>query len=116
LTNIRLARIGIASIEYAVEHLGARLIVVLGHERCGAVTAAVKGGEFPGHLPALMTALKPAVDKSKGAAGDAVDNAILANVQLTSGQLRESKPILAEMVEKGEIKIVGALRPGYGGG
>ena len=100
--------IGIASIEYAVEHLGSRLIVVLGHERCGAVTAAVKGGELPGHLPALMTALKPAIDKSKGAAGDAVDNAILANIELTTGQLRESKPILAEMVEKGEIKIVGA--------
>jgi carbonic anhydrase len=100
--------LGIASVEYAVEHLGSRLIVVLGHERCGAVTAAVKGGEFPGHLPALMTALKPAVDKSKGAAGDAVDAAVLANVELTAALLRESKPILAEMVEKGEIKIVGA--------
>jgi carbonic anhydrase len=98
----------IASIEYAVEHLGSRLIVVLGHERCGAVTAAVKGGEFPGHLPALMSALKPAVDKSKGGTGDAVDNAVLANVGLTAEQLRESKPILAELVEKGEIKIVGA--------
>jgi len=100
--------IGIASIEYAVEHLGSRLIVVLGHERCGALTAAVIGGVLPGHLPVLMTALKPAVDKSKGAAGDVVDNAILANVELTTAQLRESKPLLAEMVEKGEIKILGA--------
>ena len=100
--------IGIASIEYAVEHLGSRLIVVLGHERCGAVTAAVIGGVLPGHLPVLMTALKPAVDKSKGAAGDVVDNAILSNVELTTAQLRESKPLLAEMVEKGEIKILGA--------
>ena len=100
--------LGIASVEYAVEHLGSRLIVVLGHERCGAVTAAVKGGEFPGHLPALMTALKPAVDKSKGCSGDAVDGAVLANVELTAALLRESKPILAELAEKGEIKIVGA--------
>lgn len=99
--------LGIASIEYAVEHLGSRLIMVLGHERCGAVTAAVKGGELPGHLPALMTALKPAVDKGKGAPGDAVDGVILANVELTTAQLRESKPILGEMVEKGEIKVVG---------
>lgn len=99
--------IGIASIEYAVEHLGSRLIVVLGHERCGALTAAVKGGEFPGHLPVLMTALKSAVDKSRGAAGDAVDGAILENVALTVEQLRESKPILAEMVEKDEVKVVG---------
>jgi carbonic anhydrase len=99
--------IGIASIEYAVEHLGSRLILVLGHERCGAVTAAVKGGEQPGHLPVLMAALKPAVAKSKGAE-DAVDAAVAANVALTVAQLRGSKPILAEMVEKGEIKILGA--------
>jgi carbonic anhydrase len=100
--------IGIASMEYAVEHLGSRLIVVLGHERCGAVTAAVGGGEFPGHLPALMTALKPAVDKGKALGADPVEGAILANVELTAEQLRESKPILAELVEKGEVKIVGA--------
>lgn len=100
--------IGLASIEYAVEHTGSRLVVVLGHERCGALTAAVKGGELPGHLPALMAALRPAVEKSKGAADDAVDAAVRANVELTAAQLRESKPVLAEMVEKGEIKIVGA--------
>ena len=100
--------IGVASLEYAVEHLGSRLIVVLGHERCGAVTAAVKGGEFPGHLPALMTALKPAVEKGAGGPGDVVDATVLANVALVAEQLRESKPILAELVEKGEIKIVGA--------
>lgn len=100
--------IGLASIEYAVEHTGSQLVVVLGHERCGALTAAVKGGELPGHLPALMTALQPAVEKSRGASADAVDAAVRANVELTAAQLRESKPILAEMVEKGEIKIVGA--------
>ncbi len=99
--------LGLASIEYAVEHLGSRLIVVLGHERCGAVTAAVHGGEFPGHLPALMSALKPAVAKGKGAA-DAVEGAMLANVGLTTAQLQGSRPILAELVEKGEVKIVGA--------
>lgn len=100
--------IGVASMEYAVEHLGSRLIMVLGHERCGAVTAAVAGGELPGHLPALMTALKPAVDKGKGHGEDPVDAAMLANVELTAEHLRESKPILAELVEKGEVKIVGA--------
>jgi carbonic anhydrase len=100
--------LGIASIEYAVEHLGSRLIVVLGHERCGAVTAAVKGGELPGHLPMLVAALKPAVDKAKDAAADAVDATIVANVELTAAQLKASKPVLAELVEKGEIKIVGA--------
>jgi carbonic anhydrase len=100
--------IGIASLEYAVEHLGSRLIVVLGHERCGAVTAAVAGGEVPGHLPVLMGALKPAVDKGKASGGEAVEAAMVANVELTAEHLRESRPILAELVEKGEVKIVGA--------
>jgi carbonic anhydrase len=100
--------IGIASLEYAAEHLGTRLIVVLGHERCGAVTAAVGGGELPGHLPALMTALQPAVAANRDPHGDPVEGAIRANVELTAELLRESGPILAEMVEKGELKIVGA--------
>ncbi|MBK9474588.1 MAG: carbonic anhydrase [bacterium] len=100
--------IGIASLEYAAEHLGTRLIVVLGHERCGAVTAAVGGGELPGHLPALMTALQPAVAANRDPHGDPVEGAIRANVELTAELLRESGPILAEMVETGELKIVGA--------
>lgn len=99
--------VGLASMEYAVEHTGSRLIVVLGHERCGAVTAAVKGGELPGHLPALMKLLQPGVEKAKGQGGDGLENAIRANVALTVAQLKGSKPILAEMVEKGQIKVVG---------
>jgi carbonic anhydrase len=59
----------IGSIEYAIEHLGVRLIVVLGHERCGAVKAAVElaasGGEAAGHLGVLLHAIGPAVDQSK---------------------------------------------------
>ncbi len=100
--------LGLASIEYAAEHLGARLVMVLGHERCGAVTAAVKGGELPGHLPALMDALQPAVDGSKGGHGDQVEGAICANIALTSRQLRDSDPILSDLVASGELKVVGA--------
>ena len=88
--------------------LGTRLIVVLGHERCGAVTAAVGGGELPGHLPALMTALQPAVAAHRDPHGDPVEGAIRANIELTADLLRASGPILAELVEKGELKIVGA--------
>jgi carbonic anhydrase len=47
----------LGSIEYAVEHLGTKLIMVLGHEECGAVSAAVEGGTAPGHLPALVHAI-----------------------------------------------------------
>src|SRR6059036_1627413 len=56
----------LGSIEYAVDHLAVRLIVVLGHQRCGAVkaekdTIAAKG-EAPGHIQSLVTAIKPAVE------------------------------------------------------
>jgi carbonic anhydrase len=100
--------IGLASIEYAAEHLGARLVMVLGHERCGAVTAAVKGGELPGHLPALMAALQPAVVGNRDPHGDQVEGVMRANIELTALQLRESGPVLSEMVEAGELKVVGA--------
>jgi carbonic anhydrase len=50
----------LGSIEYAVEHLGAKLLVVLGHERCGAVKATVDGGEAPGHIGSIVNAIKPA--------------------------------------------------------
>ena len=52
----------LGSVEYAVEHLKAPLVVVLGHEGCGAVTAAVQGGEIPGSISAITDKIKPAVD------------------------------------------------------
>jgi carbonic anhydrase len=100
--------LGIASIEYAAEHLGTHLVVVMGHSRCGAVTAAVKGGAAPGHLLNLMEALEPAVAATEGHAGDPVANAVWSNVLQTSSKLRESAPILSELVEKGKLTIVGA--------
>jgi carbonic anhydrase len=98
----------VGSIEYAVEHLGAKLVVVLGHERCGAVKATVDGGEAPGHIGALVKAIKPAVDKVRAAKGDVVENSVRANAVMVTEQLRSSKPILEEMVKEGKIKIVAA--------
>jgi len=66
----------VGSIEYAVEHLGVRLIMVLGHERCGAVDATVKGGEAPGHIAKVVEAVKPAVEKAKGKRGDLLDTIV----------------------------------------
>jgi len=99
--------ITIGSIEYAVEHLGVKLIVVLGHEKCGAVDATVKGGEAPGHIKFLIDAIKPAVEKAKAQSGDILDNAIRNNVEIVVNQLKSSTPILKEATEKG-LKIVGA--------
>lgn len=100
--------IGLASIEYAVEHLGTPLVVVLGHERCGAVTAALAGGEAPGHIGALLKAIQPAVGESKGEPGDPVDNAVRAQVRDVVRQLRSAVPILSELVHEGKVKVVGA--------
>lgn len=98
----------LGSMEYAVEHLGVPLIMVLGHSHCGAVTAAVKGGEAPGHIFFLVESLLPAVKLSKGWPGDPVDNAVRANVSLGVKQLKASHPILAEAISEKKVKVVGA--------
>lgn len=97
----------LGSIEYAAEHLKSSLVMVLGHERCGAVTATVKGGEVPGHIKNVVDAIVPAIARAKKE-GDAVDNTIRANVELVVEQIKTSEPILAEMVKEGKIKVVGA--------
>ena len=102
------AEVGLGSIEYAVEHLGAAFILVLGHERCGAVAATVAGGDAAGHIPSIVNAIKPAVAKTKGMPGDAVDNATRAQVLEVVGQLQKAGPVLAERVKAGKLKVVGA--------
>ena len=99
----------LASLEYGAEHLNIPLIVVLGHQKCGGVTAAVEGGELPGHLPGLIALIRPAVEKTKDTAGDRVANAVRANVELVVGQLRASRPVLDELVSKGSVKVVGGV-------
>jgi len=98
----------LGTIEYAVEHLGVKLIVVLGHERCGAVIAAVKGGEELGHIGNLVNCIMPAAKKAKKMQGDTIQNAVLENIKMTVGKLSDCKPILNEAVQKNELKIVGA--------
>src|SRR5260221_10557754 len=68
----------LGSIEYAVEHLGSSLIVVLGHERCGAVSAAVAVTKEPGHIAAVLKAIEPAGEQTKSKPGDPVENAVRA--------------------------------------
>jgi carbonic anhydrase len=99
----------IGSLEYGAVHLHIPLLLVLGHESCGAVTAAVQGGEAEGHIAALINLIKPAVDKSRGMPGDPVDNAVRVNVQMVVQQLRSSTPVLSELVVQGKLKIVGGV-------
>ncbi|MEH2061307.1 MAG: carbonic anhydrase [Nostoc sp.] len=96
----------IGSIEYAVVLLGSPLLMVMGHERCGAVTAAVQNESLLGDISTFVKAIKPAVEKVKNQAGDAVENAVVANVQYQIERLKHSK-LLTEQVQSGKLKIVG---------
>lgn len=95
------------SIEYAVEELNVPLLVVLGHERCGAVTAAVKGGEVPGHISTLINAIKPAVKSVKGLPGDLVENSVKANIKIVVSKLKSTQPIVSQLVKSNKLKIIG---------
>ena len=96
----------LGSIEYAVALLDTPLLMVLGHERCGAVTAAVQTEELLGDIGTFVKAIKPAVERVKNQPGDAVENAVVANVQYQIEQLQRSQ-ILTERLESGKLKIVG---------
>jgi carbonic anhydrase len=99
---------GLGSLEYTVDHLGTRLILVLGHQRCGAVDAAretiAAKGKAPGHIQSLVTAIEPAVEAT--AKGD-LETTIKANVKNVVQALRSSTPILKAQVDSGKIQVIG---------
>jgi carbonic anhydrase len=99
----------IASLEYGAEHLHVPLLVVLGHENCGAVAATLQGGEADGHIGTLVELIKPAVEKSRTMTGDPLSNAVRTNVQMVVQQLRTTKPILSKLVAEGKLKIIGGV-------
>ncbi len=99
----------LGSLEYAVEHLGTQLIVVLGHNRCGAVTAACAGGEAPGHIASLVDALAPAVDNISASEAGRVDLVAQENVRMTVKRLQSCGPILETFVRQGKLEVTGAF-------
>ena len=86
----------LGSIEYAAEHLHAHTILVVGHERCGAVQAAMQGGELPGHIGSLVQAIQPNI-RTSNRGNDAATACVKANVLATVEALRKNQPLLAEM-------------------
>ncbi|NOT31559.1 MAG: carbonic anhydrase [Planctomycetes bacterium] len=98
----------LGSIEYAVEHLGCELVVVLGHERCGAVAAVQKGGKLPGHLAAFVPVISRVIQEAEHLGGDVLDQAVRLNARRIAGDLRGSDPILAELVHARKLAIVSA--------
>ena len=103
----------VASLEYAVQVLNTPLIMVLGHEACGAVDATIKsvkdGTTLPGHLPSLVAAIKPAVDAVQGQGGDMLANAIRRNVALNVDKLKTAAPILKSFADDKKIRVVGGV-------
>jgi carbonic anhydrase len=99
---------GLGSVEYSVDHLGTRLILVLGHQSCGAVNAAretiAAKGKAPGHIESLVTAIKPAVEAT---AKDDLETTVKANVKNVVQALRSSTPILKAEVNSGKVKVIG---------
>ena len=105
---------GLASLEYAAQFLGAPLILVLGHSNCGAVDAAIKvvkdNAALPGHLPMLIDQVKPAVlAAQKTQPANLLAAAIAENVRLTMQRVNTSKPLLADMVSGGKVKVAGGV-------
>ena len=94
---------GLGSIEYAVGHLGTRLIVVLGHSSCGAVKSALESPTAPGHVNSLVRDIQPAVAAAKDEKGDPLANTVKANARLMAEKIGKE----AELGEhKAEVRIV----------
>jgi carbonic anhydrase len=106
--------VAMGSLEYAVAELGVPLVVVLGHERCGAVGAAVaivdNGASFPGSIGRMVEPIIPAVlDARRAGAADLMNASVLANVRRTVTRLRTaSEPFVLEPIGAGKLRIVGA--------
>jgi len=96
----------IASIEYAVAHIGTKVIVVLGHESCGAVTAAVQGGDNGYNLNHLLAHVSPALSASDE--GAEVNDVVKTNAKLTAQELVARSTIIKSAVDKGDLKIAPA--------
>lgn len=101
----------LGSIEYGVATLGANLVMVLGHSRCGAVTAAVQavetGIEFPGSIASIIDTITPAVESARKMPGDLLQNSVMENVRLSVEKIETASPILTPLIKGGTVKVVG---------
>ncbi|SDF74156.1 carbonic anhydrase [Sporomusa acidovorans] len=100
----------LGSIEYAVEHLDVRLIVVMGHQDCGAVKAALESSQGPWHIDSLIQSITPAVETAKNCAGELLPNAIKANIEQTVEKLQSASPLLKKAITTKGLQIVGAVQ------
>jgi len=105
---------GLGSLEFSTAMLGVKLIMVLGHTNCGAVDATVRalqtGETYPGHIGHLVDSMAPGIRPVLEQPGeDLFHRAMVANVKYHVQMLRTAQPILAGMVERGELRVVGGV-------
>lgn len=103
----------LASMEYACKYVGSKVVMVLGHESCGAVNAACAGLK-DGNLTELMHKIHPAVELAEADGGDPFSKefqsrAVAHNVDVMVDEVRKNSPILAELESQGKIKIIGGI-------
>ena len=111
--NTAAAPVLIGSVEYAATTFSCHLVLVLGHESCGAVKAAIdvgkKGKTLPGSLPSVVEPILPSVQRVKDLEGDELVNAVTrGNILATVNQLRTSDSLLRDLIAAGTLKVVGA--------
>jgi len=94
------------SLEFGTLVLGAKVIMVVGHENCGAVKAAIAGAPVPGQIGSLIDSIKPAVDSTKLLPGDKVANAVKANIVLQAKRVKAS-PVISQLILQGKLLVVG---------
>ena len=92
----------IASLEYGAVVLGTKVILVMGHANCGAVSAAIKGMEVPGQISALFAHIQPAIDQ----AGPNLEAATKANARIQATLLSQASTVVAGLVKAGKLKVV----------
>jgi carbonic anhydrase len=96
----------IGSLEFGSLVLGSKVIMVMGHKRCGAVDATIKGAQVPGQIASLLDAIRPAVGRAKKETGDQLENTTKANVLVQVEKLKSS-PVITQLIQEGKLKVVG---------
>jgi len=100
------------TIEYGVEHLGVPLVVVMGHERCGAVAAACavveKHATFPGSIGPMVNAIVPAAQAEFGKPGDFLENTVRESAKRTAAKVATESEIVSHFIKDNKVKVLAA--------
>jgi carbonic anhydrase len=96
----------IGSLEFGSLVLGSKVIMVLGHKRCGAVDATIKGAQVPGQIASLLDAIKPATKKTKDRTCDRPEETCKVNIMMQAEKLKSS-PVISQLIKENKLKIVG---------